>query len=55
MDCDATHMIIHQGVEMGRPSEIFAEIRRDEAEKVVRVAIYGEATVIADGNFLRLP
>ena len=55
MDCDATHMIIHQGVEMGRPSEIFAEIRRDAAGAVTRVAIYGEATVIADGQFLRLP
>jgi len=55
MDCDATHMIIHQGVEMGRPSEIFAEIRRNADESVARVAIYGEAVVIADGNFLLLP
>jgi len=55
MDTDATHMIIHQGVEMGRPSEIFAEIRRNEDESVARVAIYGEAVVIAEGNFLKLP
>lgn len=55
MDCDATHMIIHQGVEMGRPSEIFAEIRRNEDGGVARVAIYGEATVIADGQFIKLP
>jgi trans-2,3-dihydro-3-hydroxyanthranilate isomerase len=54
-DTNATHLIINQGVEMGRPSTIFAEIRRDAEYAVTRVAIYGEATVIADGNFLQLP
>ena len=55
MDTDATHLIIHQGVEMGRPSEIFAEIRRNADESVARVAIHGEAVVIADGQFIKLP
>jgi trans-2,3-dihydro-3-hydroxyanthranilate isomerase len=54
LDTDATHLVIDQGVEMGRPSRIEARIvRRDGA--VTQVSVGGGAVVVAEGRFLRLP
>jgi trans-2,3-dihydro-3-hydroxyanthranilate isomerase len=54
LDTTATKLVIDQGVEMGRPSRIFADISRDGGG-VSRVAIGGDAVVVAEGRFLRLP
>jgi trans-2,3-dihydro-3-hydroxyanthranilate isomerase len=55
IDTDATHLVIDQGVEMGRPSRLEARITRAEDGAVTGVAIGGSAVVVAEGRFLRLP
>lgn len=54
LDTDATHFIIDQGVEMGRPSRIEAHVTRD-GETITGISIGGGAVVVAEGHFLRLP
>lgn len=39
---------IHQGVEMGRPSQIFAEAERESSTTVIRIA--GQAVIIGQGS-----
>lgn len=51
---DASCIEIDQGVEMGRPSRIVAEITR-EGGRVSGISIGGQAVVIADGQLIRLP
>ncbi len=55
MDTDATHLVIDQGVEMGRPSRLVAQITRASDGSVTGVSIGGGAVVVAEGQFLRLP
>lgn len=55
MDTDATHLIIDQGVEMGRPSRLDAHITRAADGGVTGVSVGGGAVVVAEGQFLRLP
>ncbi len=50
----ATKLFIDQGVEMGRPSRIDAEIVRD-GDNITRISIGGGAVVLAEANLLRLP
>jgi trans-2,3-dihydro-3-hydroxyanthranilate isomerase len=50
----ASKIIITQGVEMGRPSRIEAEIFRKEGV-VTGISIGGGAVVVAEGRLLRLP
>jgi trans-2,3-dihydro-3-hydroxyanthranilate isomerase len=54
IDTDATHLVIDQGVELGRPSRLEAFITRKDG-KVVEVSVGGGAVVVADGSFVRLP
>ncbi len=54
IETDATRLIITQGVEMGRPSRIDAEITREDGV-VTGIAIGGGAVVVAEGRFTRLP
>jgi len=51
---DATRLLISQGVEMGRPSLIEAGIIRAEGA-VSGITIGGNAVVVSEGRFLRLP
>jgi trans-2,3-dihydro-3-hydroxyanthranilate isomerase len=55
MDTDATHLIIDQGVEMGRPSRLEARMTRAADGTIAGVAIGGGAVIVAEGRFLRLP
>jgi trans-2,3-dihydro-3-hydroxyanthranilate isomerase len=55
MDTDATHLIIDQGVEMGRPSRLEAHITRAADGGVTGVSVEGGAVIVAEGRFLRLP
>lgn len=43
----ASRWVIHQGVEMGRPSQIFASAERDGSDWVIRIA--GKAVVVGSG------
>lgn len=54
LDTDATHLVIDQGVEMGRPSRIEAHITRT-AGAVTGISIGGGAVVVAEGTFLVMP
>jgi trans-2,3-dihydro-3-hydroxyanthranilate isomerase len=54
IDTDATHLVIDQGVELGRPSRLEASITRKDG-KVVSVSVGGGAVVVAEGRFVRLP
>jgi trans-2,3-dihydro-3-hydroxyanthranilate isomerase len=54
LDTDATRLLIDQGIELGRPSRIEANIIR-EGGVVKQVSISGAAVVVAEGRFTRLP
>jgi trans-2,3-dihydro-3-hydroxyanthranilate isomerase len=54
IDTDATHLVIDQGVEMGRASRLEAHIIRKDGV-VVTVSVGGGAIVVAEGHFVRLP
>ena len=54
LDTDATHLVIDQGVELGRPSRLEAHITRRDGE-VVQVSVGGGAVVVAEGKFFLLP
>jgi trans-2,3-dihydro-3-hydroxyanthranilate isomerase len=54
LDTDATHLVIDQGVELGRPSCLEAHITRKDGE-VVQVSVGGGAVVVAEGQFVLLP
>lgn len=54
LDTDATHLVIDQGVELGRPSRLEARITRKDGA-VVEVSVSGGAVVVAEGAFVRLP
>lgn len=54
IETDATHLLIDQGVEMGRPSRIEARITR-EGEVVTGISISGGAVVVSEGRLVRLP
>ncbi len=54
LDTDATHLVIDQGVELGRPSRLEARITRKDGI-VSEVSVGGGAVVVAEGNFLKLP
>ncbi len=54
LDTDATHLVIDQGIEMGRPSRIEAHITRADGV-VTGISVGGGAVVVAEGRFLRLP
>ncbi len=54
LDTDATHLLIDQGVEMGRASRIEAHITR-QGGAVTGISIGGGAVVVAEGRLLRLP
>lgn len=54
LDTDATHLVIDQGVELGRPSRLEAHITRRD-NKVVQVSVGGGAVVVAEGHFILLP
>jgi trans-2,3-dihydro-3-hydroxyanthranilate isomerase len=54
LDTDATHLVIDQGVEMGRPSRLEARITRSDG-KITGISVGGAAVVVAEGRFLRLP
>jgi len=54
LDTDATRLVIDQGIELGRPSRIEANIIR-EGGVVTQVSIGGNAVVVAEGRFTRLP
>ena len=54
LDTDATHLVIDQGVELGRPSRLEAHILRSDGV-VVEVSVGGGAIVVAEGSFVRLP
>ncbi len=51
---EARRITIAQGVEMGRPSRIEAEILREDGE-VTGISIGGGAVVVGEGRFTRLP
>lgn len=53
-DTDATHLVIDQGVELGRPSRLEVHITR-AGGAVAEVSVGGGAVVVADGSFLKLP
>ena len=54
LETEATRLLIDQGIEMGRPSRIEAEISRDGGV-VTRISIGGGAVILAEANLLRLP
>lgn len=54
IETDTTHLLIDQGVEMGRPSRIEARITR-EGEVVTGISISGGAVVVSEGRLVRLP
>ena len=54
IDTDATRLVIDQGIELGRPSRIEANIIR-EGGVVKQISISGGAVVVAEGRFTRLP
>lgn len=54
LDTDATHLVIDQGVELGRPSRLVAHITRKDG-MVTEVSVGGGAIVVAEGAFVRLP
>jgi trans-2,3-dihydro-3-hydroxyanthranilate isomerase len=54
LDTDATRLVIDQGIEMGRPSRIEANITRVDGV-VTGISISGNAVVVAEGRLIRLP
>jgi trans-2,3-dihydro-3-hydroxyanthranilate isomerase len=54
LDTDATHLVIDQGVEMGRPSRLESRITRENGV-ITGISVGGGAVVVAEGRLLSLP